>query len=112
LTHDADGKSWLRASLALTGLYPFFQLTMLNLIGRSVLGLCTKPVARNPFNYLSARSLITVKEIKASFNFLELVAMMLNLDNSILHMPLQRAQVGMAKLNRTDWSSTLHCLQS
>ena len=82
---------------------------MLNLIGRSLLR--TKPVARNPFNYLPTRTLITVKEVKVSFNFFELVAD-LELDNSILHLPLQQAQDGMAKLNRTDWSLALRCPQN
>ena len=89
-----------------------YQLTMLNLIRRGLLGLSTKPVGRNPFNYLPTRTFIIVKEVKASFDFLKLIAIILNWANSILHAPLQQAQVGMVKLNQTDLSSTLHCPQS
>lgn len=53
------------------------QITMFNSTARSLLAssLRAKPVARNPFNCLPSRTVITVKEVKVFFIFPQLVAL-------------------------------------
>ena len=87
---------------------------MLNVEPRGLLGLFTKPFGKkreenhstivpSSHSYLHCQR----SQGKASFfSFLELVAMILTGDKIVnLHAPLQQVQVGMVKLNQTDWSS-------
>ena len=87
---------------------------MLNVEPRGLFGLLTKKTfgkkkGRKPIqlsSHLSTRTFIVKVKARQVFFFLELVAMILNLEKIIYsHAPLQQVQVGMVKLNQADWSS-------